>query len=407
MNSSLFIYMLSLILIQGLMYVNYRLFLRRETWFRFNRFYLLSIPILSILLPLMEVPINTTIPIQVRQLEAVLITPTQNTQTISAAFSWEQIVWNIYFTGVIAALVLFLYRLKELLLFIDHHRPVEKTPFYSLYHTGGVFPTSSFFRYIFWDETQQLDEDAKEKIITHECYHIRQKHSWDLLYLEIMQIIFWFNPFIYLIRKELALVHEFLADRSTVAKHSKQDYAKLILQEVLGTQLPMTHPFFESPALSRIQMLQTIPNLRRAWKNYSSVILVIFILLQLVCVVPVSKQVLNQENLGDGISQTLPEVNDFVVVEESPKALNMRDIKIRIGYPQEAREAGIEGNVVVRILVDQEGNYMRHIVLNEAHPSLQEAVERELPVLQFNPAVMDGKPVAFWVNIPFSFKLIQ
>jgi len=83
------------------------------------------------------------------------------------------------------------------------------------------------------------------------------------------------------------------------------------------------------------------------------------------------------------------------------------EIRSKIGYPQVARDAGVEGNVVVRILVDQEGSYARHIVLNNVHPTLQKAVEAEISNIRFSPAVNQGKKVPFWVNIPFAFRLIQ
>ncbi len=102
-----------------------------------------------------------------------------------------------------------------------------------------------------------------------------------------------------------------------------------------------------------------------------------------------------------------PDVNAFIVVEEEPKPVNMGEVKQAIGYPQVARDAGIEGNVVVRVLVDKNGGYRRHIILNGVHPVLEKAVAAQLPKLRFTPAIQGGKPIQFWVNIPFAFKLIQ
>ncbi|MEM6632576.1 MAG: energy transducer TonB [Bacteroidota bacterium] len=102
-----------------------------------------------------------------------------------------------------------------------------------------------------------------------------------------------------------------------------------------------------------------------------------------------------------------PDVNAFIVVEEEPKPVNMNEVKQAIGYPQVARDAGIEGNVVVRVLVDKNGGYKRHVILNGVHPVLEKAVAAQLPKLRFTPAIQGGKPIQFWVNIPFAFKLIQ
>ncbi|MEL7340987.1 MAG: energy transducer TonB, partial [Bacteroidota bacterium] len=78
-----------------------------------------------------------------------------------------------------------------------------------------------------------------------------------------------------------------------------------------------------------------------------------------------------------------------------------------IGYPQIARDAGIEGNVVVRVLVDKRGNYDKHKIITQVHPILTKAVEEHIAKLQFTPAIQGGKPIKFWVNIPFNFKLLN
>ncbi|MEL6592497.1 MAG: energy transducer TonB, partial [Bacteroidota bacterium] len=78
-----------------------------------------------------------------------------------------------------------------------------------------------------------------------------------------------------------------------------------------------------------------------------------------------------------------------------------------IGYPQIARDAGIEGNVVVRVLVDKRGNYDKHKIITQVHPILTKAVEEHISKLQFTPAIQGGKPIKFWVNIPFNFKLLN
>ncbi len=101
-----------------------------------------------------------------------------------------------------------------------------------------------------------------------------------------------------------------------------------------------------------------------------------------------------------------PNPYEFVLVEKEPAPVNMDDIKQRIGYPPQAKEAGIEGIVTVRVLVDENGNYVKHIVLNSPHPILTKAVEKELPKLKFTPGIQAGKPIKVWVNIPFRFKLM-
>ena len=102
-----------------------------------------------------------------------------------------------------------------------------------------------------------------------------------------------------------------------------------------------------------------------------------------------------------------PLLNEYIEADEMPRPLNMREVQMKIGYPQIARDAGIDGTVVVRILVNTDGSYLRHEVLNSVHPVLDQAVEVHLSKLKFTPAQKDEQPMKFWVNIPFSFKLLD
>ncbi len=117
------------------------------------------------------------------------------------------------------------------------------------------------------------------------------------------------------------------------------------------------------------------------------------------------------EGDGDGppavIAEEEPNVDDFVFVSEEPKPLNMDEVQLLIGYPDVARDANIEGQVVVRVLVDEHGNYRKHKMVKKIHPILAEAVENNIHKLKFSPAIQGGKPIKFWVNIPFRFKLMH
>lgn len=102
-----------------------------------------------------------------------------------------------------------------------------------------------------------------------------------------------------------------------------------------------------------------------------------------------------------------PDINAFIFDAEEPKPVNMNDVRELIGYPDIAKEAQIEGTVLVRVLVDKQGNYKSHKIIRKAHPILSDAVEKQIARLRFTPAIQGGKPIPFWVNIPFNFKLIQ
>ncbi|MEZ4774921.1 MAG: energy transducer TonB [Bacteroidia bacterium] len=98
-----------------------------------------------------------------------------------------------------------------------------------------------------------------------------------------------------------------------------------------------------------------------------------------------------------------PAIDDFVFVHKEPVAINYMEVSNAIGYPSVAKEAGIEGSVIVRVLVDEHGNYLKHKVISQAHPLLGRSCDSYVNNLYFTPAVRDGQPVKFWVNIPFHF----
>ena len=100
-----------------------------------------------------------------------------------------------------------------------------------------------------------------------------------------------------------------------------------------------------------------------------------------------------------------PDVTAVLDADQPPVPVNLMEIRQAIGYPQSAAEAGIEGMVVARILVDEKGAYLKHKLVKTLDPRLDQAVADQLSRLTFEPATYQGQPVKFWVNLPFSFKL--
>jgi N-acetylmuramoyl-L-alanine amidase len=113
----------------------------------------------------------------------------------------------------------------------------------------------SFFRWLFWNQKIELKSEKGEKVFRHELFHIEQKHSFDILYLEFLTIIFWMNPFLHLIKKETKVIHEFLADRFAINQGGKWEYAELLLMQSLNTEHHLTNPFFYNQIKRRIAMI--------------------------------------------------------------------------------------------------------------------------------------------------------
>lgn len=96
-----------------------------------------------------------------------------------------------------------------------------------------------------------------------------------------------------------------------------------------------------------------------------------------------------------------PDPNTILTCSRQPKPINLTEIHKLIGYPAMAKEMNLEGNIVFRVLVDEDGCYVKHLPAKMGHPILTKEIEKYLPELRFEPAIQNGKPVKFWVNMPF------
>ncbi|MDW3645447.1 MAG: energy transducer TonB [Bacteroidia bacterium] len=97
----------------------------------------------------------------------------------------------------------------------------------------------------------------------------------------------------------------------------------------------------------------------------------------------------------------------YMFGQRSAFALNINEIRKQIGYPKLAQDAGIQGQVLLRVLFDEEGEYLRHEVLSEVHPILTEATLKHIHKLRYTKAIQDAKAIQFWAYVPFNFKLIN
>jgi N-acetylmuramoyl-L-alanine amidase len=139
----------------------------------------------------------------------------------------------------------------------------------------------SFFQKIFWNRQLDLTSVRGQQIFRHEYYHVRKGHSADILYLEVLRVVFWCNPFFHLICREIKATHEFQADRYALSGGSPYDYAELLVWQAVGVHTPpLTHPFFNTHLKRRINMLTKSKTNR---PGYLSRLLILPLLFLLFC----------------------------------------------------------------------------------------------------------------------------
>ncbi|HEV2355413.1 MAG TPA: M56 family metallopeptidase, partial [Puia sp.] len=116
----------------------------------------------------------------------------------------------------------------------------------------------SFFSNLFWQQGADVDDPVHRRILDHELSHIRGRHTYDTLFAQLVAAVFWINPFYWLIRRELAMVHEFIADEASLAAGDSEGFAQMLLQAYDdGRYLDPSHRFFHSPIKRRLTMITT------------------------------------------------------------------------------------------------------------------------------------------------------
>lgn len=243
-----------MILVSAVMSAYYLLFLRDKTFHHYNRFYLLGTMVLSLLLPLLKVEYFT-----IETDSRILLLLNQFNQNSSQEVENSFNVWN--FGTLILGIVSFYLLAKLTLGLVKIHQlkkefPKESIEGITFYNTNLHDAPFSFFRNLFWKKSILINSDLGKQILKHEMVHIEQKHSFDKLFVQIIQSLFWFNPIFYFIKKEITLIHEYLADKKAVKNADTRAFAQMLLaSNFSGNVLPATSPFLSSNLKKRLKML--------------------------------------------------------------------------------------------------------------------------------------------------------
>ena len=256
-------YIIQIVAFQLIFLLVYEVLLKKETFFNYNRWYLLSTSLLSLLLPLIKIESFTkTIPSKyvVVLPEVVLGNVPKTTQVTTEATTIANqtsflTLNNLIILGCGIAFLIFVFKLSKLLKLWAKAKKIESNGYQvlSLPNTTVAF---SFFNYVFIGS--QLTEQQKETILAHELIHVKQKHSIDLLWFEVLKIALWFNPLVYIYKGYLTQVHEYIADQNAIKTVNKKDYYQRLLQQIFDVKsLPFINPFFKQSLIKkRIIMLQ-------------------------------------------------------------------------------------------------------------------------------------------------------
>jgi N-acetylmuramoyl-L-alanine amidase len=273
--NTIFLFLLKSILVSGILTGWYYLSLRNKRMHNYNRGFLLFTLLASVTVPSLHFQWFTVQQVKVQfihsmpLLQAIGAPATETLQPEArityVAPAWDIIVLYAIATVSLALLSILLYRVIKLQLTTRSY-PYERIAGIKVIHTTLPEAPFSFFNYLFWKDTISLDSEAGKIIFRHELTHIQQRHTFDKLACSIFTCVCWFNPFYWLIKKELSTVHEFIADSNAIDDNNTDTFARMLLHSHNnGSYLLPEHRFFSSPVKRRLTMLQT-----NKYTSYSS-----------------------------------------------------------------------------------------------------------------------------------------
>jgi len=235
------------------LYGVYWLLLRQHTYFSANRFYLLWAVFLSLSAPFFEISehvsqVAATVSLDLNTVVVAVNPP------VEQGLSLEQILLFGYFFGVVMMLIRLGKKLGLILLMI-HAGQRHRVGKYVLVRTQNTQLSSfSFLNYLVL--SAQDEATYADVVLRHEAVHIKQRHSLDLLLLEVLHVVFWFNPILIFYKRSIRQIHEFIADELATAG-DRLTYARALVGYTFGVSPQvLTNNFFDSSQIKhRIVML--------------------------------------------------------------------------------------------------------------------------------------------------------
>ena len=273
-------YLLKVIICSGILYGYYWLLLRNKIFHGYNRFYLLATVLLSLLLPLLQISwwqSNAMSHNQVINVLQVVASGNEYMDEVvihSGKQHWaiEQL-YPLFYLFISFILLSVFIRTLYLIFSLLKKYSAEKIEGVSFVNTEHKSTPFSFLKYIFWNASIDLSTTQGRQIFKHEVAHIQEGHTYDKLFISGVLILCWCNPFFWLIRKELNMIHEFIADKKAVEDSDTAAFAAMILQATYPDHhFNVTNNFFYSPIKRRLLMLTKNKNPKA---NYNVRILVL------------------------------------------------------------------------------------------------------------------------------------
>lgn len=412
-----------------LFYALYKLVCTRDTFFRSRRFILIVSLVLPFILPFIDVrewleSRDRMIMLTHFDYSAVLpeiVVGSEAVETGNRVFVLSEWIGYLYLAGVVVLLVRLAVQAFSLYRLIVRmpEKEINGVRVKCLNDPSGPF---SFFRWIFMNPAA-VKEDEISEILTHEMAHVKQHHSVDVLLAEIVSICCWMNPFAWLLKREVRLNLEFLADRKVMeAGFATKSYQYHLLGLAYNHKYGLSNNFNFSHLKQRIIMMNKKKSNGAGHIKYALFVLPAFALLvagNISCSQDASQ---TEDAKEEVVALVSPEAKEapadstakeevFMVAEQMPEFPGgmkemLKFLQENVKYPENAMKNNVQGRVIVQFVIEKDGTPTEFKVLRSVDPDLDAEALRVMKAMpKWKPGMQKGQVVRVKFTVPVSFKI--
>jgi TonB family protein len=399
--------------------VIYYLLFRKETFYRFNRIYLVSAVVLPMILPAIHLaPFQSDkglLPVAIKSVTVMASKVYEPGIQANHTFHFLPLLYCII---ALLLTIYLIYQVAGILQLLRRHN-IEDMDGHKVVMIPYGTHTFSFFNLVFIPPALSSGSEYKQ-VVCHELAHVRQFHSLDILLFQIIKILQWFNPFIYLMETMLKETHEYLADEAVLKQDSNAGkYRLLLLSQVFGIKPGLFSFFNHSLIKNRLTMMTKRKSPTRNRLKYLIILPFLSLVILVVCCTkgeqvapppPLPPPPPASEEFKKAMAGTPEPI--FIFVEKQAEFQGgdintFRDwIQSKIVYPKEAIDKEISGKVIIQFTVDSKGKTGDFNALRSPDPLLSEAAIQALKLSpDWTPAQQDGEDVKQQFVIPVDFTL--
>ncbi|WP_339924797.1 M56 family metallopeptidase [uncultured Cyclobacterium sp.] len=399
-----------------LLWLFYKVFLEQNTFFAWNRAFLLCSLIVALIFPALSLTGisslnlgNESFVVQLPQFE---MNATNQGPSATSPISLSNLLLGVYLTGLLFTLSRFIVGIVSLLLKTRKAKVFHSGSYTILEHSS--FEPSSFFHLIFLPEGALQLQQKVDWIIAHETTHADYRHSLDKLLIQFVKIIFWFYPIYRMYEQALEVLHEYQVDEKMTETYPLEEYARLLLNLAKPNHSSLlVHNFNQFQIKKRLTMMTQPKSKWMARGIYALALPLFACLFVLISCTP--NEDMPQMDTQDGeeivITEMIMKESVFDVVEDMPSPLGGMEgwnnyLSANLKYPQAARDAKVEGTVYLIFTVTDEGKIVNVSILRGIGAGLDEEalrVVRNSP--DWIPGQQDGENVNVKMRLPIRFKL--